>query len=73
MCAKRRLKSACASVQSDQSRRCLHEEALHPWLSKMNQVKTLIRCANAQADLNLHWVHVSESTLPDVAVRYLKR
>ena len=30
-------------AQSDQGRRCLHEETLHPWLSKMRLVKVLIR------------------------------
>ena len=29
-CVERRLKSACASAQSDQSPRCRHEETLHP-------------------------------------------
>ena len=43
MCAKRRLKSACASTQSAQSLCCEHEETLHPWLSKMRPVKNLIR------------------------------
>ena len=42
MCAKRRLKSACASAQSDQSLRCSNEDPLHPRLSKMRQVKILI-------------------------------
>ena len=43
MWAQRRLKSACASAQSDQSLRCPHEETLHPYLSKMRSVKILIR------------------------------
>ena len=43
MCAQRRLKSACASAQSDQSLRCSHEETLNPCLSKMRPVKILIR------------------------------
>ena len=34
MCARQRLKLACASVQSDQSHRCPHEETFRPWLSK---------------------------------------
>ena len=34
MCALRRLKSSCASVQSDLSLRCPHEEDLHSGLSK---------------------------------------
>ena len=41
MCAQRRLRSACASAQSDQSLRCPREESLHPWLSKMRTVKIL--------------------------------
>ena len=43
LCAKRRLRSAWASAQSDQSLRCLHEEALGPWLSLEHKAKTLIR------------------------------
>ena len=42
-CAQRRLKSACASAQSDQSLRCLREDILHPWQSKMRPVEILIR------------------------------
>ena len=43
MCAQRRLRSACASAQSDQSLRCSHEETLHTWVSNMRPVKILIR------------------------------
>ena len=49
MCAQRRLKSACASAQSDQSLRYPHEETAHLWLSKMRPVKIMIslrECAN---------------------------
>ena len=42
-CAQRRLSSACASTQFDQRLRCLYEETLHHWLSKMRPVKILIR------------------------------
>ena len=35
MCAQRRLRSACASAQADQSHLCPLEDALHPWLSTM--------------------------------------
>ena len=43
-CTQRRLKSACASTQSDLSIRCPHEEFFfHPWLSKTRPVKFLIR------------------------------
>ena len=43
MCAQRRLKSVCASAQSDQCPRCLHEDASHHWLSKVHPVKIPIR------------------------------
>ena len=41
--AQPRLKSACASAQSDQNLRGPHEETLQLWLSKMCTVKILIR------------------------------
>ena len=43
MCAQRRLKSACASAQSDQSLRWPLEETLYPSLSKTRPAKILIR------------------------------
>ena len=43
MCAQRRLRSACAFAQSDQSLRCSHEETSLFWLSKMRRVTILIR------------------------------
>ena len=43
MCSQRKHKSACASSQYDQSHRYPHEEAVHPWLSKIRHVKILIR------------------------------
>ena len=43
VCAQRRLRSACASAQSDQSLCCPHEESLGPWLSIERTAKTLIR------------------------------
>ena len=43
LCAQRRLRSAWASAQSDQSLRCPHEERLGPWLPNECRVKTLIR------------------------------
>ena len=117
MCAQW-LKSDCESGQSDQRLCYLHEETLHPWLSKTGPVKILIRqrecagwsesslgaqclksdcesgqsdqsllsawrnfaslaiknraqrrfwsdCANAQADLNLRWAHMSKVTFAD--------
>ena len=56
MCAPRRLKSV-----SDQSLRCQHEEALHPWIFKLHPVNF------AQSDLNLRWADVSEGMLSDLA------
>ena len=43
MCAQRRLKSACASAQSDLSLPYPHGQILHLCLSKMCQMKSLIR------------------------------
>ena len=37
MCTQRRLKSACASAQSDQSLCSPLEETLHPWQAKMHR------------------------------------
>ena len=58
ICARRRLKSACPSAQSDHNLRCPHEETLHPWLSKMRPVKILIRlreCAGwSESPLGAH-------------------
>ena len=53
MCVQQRLRSACASAQSDQSLRYPHEEMFSPWLSLKQHVKTLIRLGDAQVDLNL--------------------
>ena len=49
---------------------CLHEEILHPWLSKICPVKILIRLSS-QADLNLCWAHMSKGTFSDVVARLL--
>ena len=43
VCAQRRLRSAWASAQSDQSLRCPHEESLGPELHTERKAKTLIR------------------------------
>ena len=43
LCAQRRIRSAWASVQSDQSLRFPHEEALGPWLRIECTAKSLIR------------------------------
>ena len=42
ICAKRRLKLACSSAQSDQNIRCPHDDTLHPWLSKMRPRRILM-------------------------------
>ena len=57
LCAERRLRSAWASTQSDQSLRCLHEETLvlsYPWSA---QPRLWSDWADAQADLSLRWAH----------------
>ena len=42
MCAQRRLRSACAYAQSDQSLRCPPEDALDHWQPRLYFAKTLI-------------------------------
>ena len=54
MCAQRRLSSAWASDQSDQSLHCLHEENLGPWVHSEDWSDW----ADAQAELSLRWVHM---------------
>ena len=49
LCAQRRLRSAWASVQSDQSLRCPHEETLGPRLLIECAAKTLIRLGGCWA------------------------
>ena len=71
MCARRRLKSAYASLQSDQSLRRPHEETSHPWLFKSARWRFRSACAFAQADLNLRWAQMSEDTFSDVAAQML--
>ena len=43
VCSQRRLRSACASTQSDQRLHSSHEETLHSWPSKMRPVKIQFR------------------------------
>ena len=52
VCAQRRLGSAWAFAQSDQSLRCPHEESLNPYLPTERTAKTLIRLGGC-----LHWAH----------------
>ena len=47
MCTQRRLRSAWASAQSDQSLRCPHDESLGPQLPIEHTAKTLIRLGEA--------------------------
>ena len=51
MCAQQRLRSAWASIQSDQSLRCPHEESLGPPLPIERTAKTLIRLGGCTATL----------------------
>ena len=71
LCAQRRLRSAWASAQSEQSLRCPHEEALGPYLPTESTTKTLIRRVNAQADLSLCWAHRSFCWFCHVAAQIL--
>ena len=58
------------SAQSDQRLHCPHEQTLHPWLSKTcAQWRFWSNRANAQADLNLCWVRMSEGTFSDVVTQ----
>ena len=66
MCAQRRLRSDCASAQSDQSLCCTHEETLHHWLSTKRPVKILIRLIWNVAG------HMSVGALSDVAAHKVK-
>ena len=57
-----RLKSACTSVQYDQSLRCLIEGTSCPWLSKMRPVKIMIRLRE--------YTGLSESSLGTCVQKY---
>ena len=65
MCTQRRLKLACLSVQSDLS--LLSACRNYTSLAIQNAPKEgFDQIANAQADLNLHWVHMYKDTFSDV-------
>ena len=49
MYVQRRLRSACASAQTDQNLCCQHEEPLYNWLSKMYPLIILIRLRECAA------------------------
>ena len=53
MCAQRKLRSAWASAQSDQSLRCVLSGPKGPKLSSCGQRRLWSDCADAQADLRL--------------------
>ena len=57
LCAQRRLRSAWASAQSDQSLRCLHEAAWVLIYPLSAQRRLWSDWADAQADLSLRWAH----------------
>ena len=57
VCAQRRLRSAWASTQSDQSLRCLHEKVWVLSYQLSAQRRRWADCADAQADLSLRWAH----------------
>ena len=59
------LKSACASAQSDQSIDCPHKKLCILGYQKGAQWRFWSDCANAQADLNLLWAHMSEGMFSD--------
>ena len=59
MCAQRRLRSAWASAQSDQSLCSAHAETLDLELPLSAQRRLWSDWADAQADLSLHWAHRS--------------
>ena len=58
LCAQRRLRSAWASAQSDQSLRCALMGSLGPKLSSFGQRRLRLDWADAQADLSLRWAHM---------------
>ena len=80
----RRLRSAWASAQSDQSLRCPHEESLGPLLSIERTAKTLIRLGGCQgwseSSLGAHaillvlsWGGTSEViTMPETILKYFR-
>ena len=57
MCGQRRLRSDCASAQSDLSLHCPSEEDKGPWLHRECQARTPIS-VDAQVDLSLHWPQI---------------
>ena len=56
----------CASLRKTYILTCVPNEdsdqPVHPWLSKIRPLRLWLDCANAQADLNLHWAHMIQDT-----------
>ena len=50
----------------------MHEETLHPWLSKLRPVKILIRLLFAQSDETFHWADMSNCTFALVTAHITK-
>ena len=48
---------------------CLHDESLHPWLSKMHPVKIWSDCVNVHAHQNPHWAPMPKDMFLGVAAR----
>ena len=78
LCAQRRLRSAWASAQSDQSLRCPHEESLGPELPIERTAKTLIRLGGcpgwSESSLGAHsfcwFCHVAAHIIIRLNVRH---
>ena len=67
MCAQRRLRSACAAAQSDQSLRCPLKETLHP-----GTIQNAPREDSDQIALNLRWAHhISEGMFSNVSAHFV--
>ena len=75
ICTQRKLKSACASVQSDQSLCCPRKETLPSWLSKMRPVKILIRlcecggCSESSLSVIFFLKYVSDVSRPTLSIQ----
>ena len=67
-CMPNKLKSACKSVQPDQSilSACMKKLCILGY-QKCSQWRFGSDCAKAQADLNLYWEHMSEGMLSDIS------
>ena len=66
MCSQWRLKSVCASAQSDQSSLSAWTNFAPLAIQKCVERRFWSDCTNAQADLKLRWAHMSEGTFFDV-------